>query len=144
MSVTRGEPNESRDVEGKQRRGWRIALLVTAAFLAVALVAGFGWYQFARRAERPIGIIKTHAIPGTDTNVEEGILDFVKGKGVEVVSEGFKPSWGAEETASDVWVVSYVFEVGRESHRVSWQVYPKSGRVLPRDALARELWGATP
>ena len=119
-------------------------LLVAVAFLSIALVAGFGWYQFADRAERPIGIIKTHAIPGTDTNVGEGILDFVKSRGIQVVSEGFKPAWGAEETASDVWVVSYVFEVGRESQRVSWKVYPKSGRVLPRDAIARELWYATP
>jgi hypothetical protein len=144
MSITHNGPDESGDAEGKKHSGWSIALLLAAAFLAIAPVAGFGWYQFADRAQRPIDIVKAHKIPGSDSDIGDGILDFVKGKGVKVVSEGFKPSWGAEETGSGVWVVSYVFEVGRESRRLSWQVYPKSGRVLPKDALASELWGATP
>ena len=59
---------------------------------------------------------------------------------MEIAREGFKPRWGAEETEDDVWVVSFVFEVGREAQWVSWRVYEDSGRVQPVDEVARELW----
>lgn len=110
--------------------------------LALALVALFGWYQFSKRAGKPIDLVRQHAIPGTDVTIGEGILDYIKGRGVKVVTEGFKPSWGAEEEPGGAWVVSYVYEVGRQSHWVSWRVYPASGRVVPVDRMARSLWGS--
>ena len=138
--MKRNEPEGSKNSEGRAKAGRRVAILMIAAITAITLVAGFGWLQFKRRAERPVKIVKNHAIPGTDVTIGEGISNFVADKGIKIASEGFKPSWGAEETDKDVWVVSYVFEVGRQSHWISWKVYPKSGRVLPRDVLARELW----
>ena len=137
--MAQGAADEGRDAEGKSSR-WLIALFVCIALFALLLVAGLGQFQFSHRADLPIRIIKSHAVPGTDVTIGERILDFIKGKGIKVVSEGFKPSWGAEETGRDVWVVSYVFEVGRESRWVSWKVYPKSGKVIPRDEMAGELW----
>jgi len=125
--------------EGKANRR-RVTILVVLGLLALVLVALFGWYQFGHRAARPIDTIRNHAIPGTDLTIGEGVLDFVKNRGIKVVGEGFKPSWGAEETEKDVWVVSYVFEVGRGSQRVSWKVYSRTGRVFPRGEMARELW----
>lgn len=104
------------------------------------LVAGMGFFQFGRRAAAPIDVVKSHDIDGTDVNIGEGILDFIGDRGFKVVNEGFKPSWGAEEVADDVWVVSYVFEVGRRSRWVSWKVNVDSGRVAPLDTLAGELW----
>jgi hypothetical protein len=139
--LKRKEREANTDTDGPVRTGRRTAIMVGVAVVCIALVAGFGWRQFNKRAERPIEIVKTHAIPGTDVTIGEGINNFVADKGIKVVTTGFKPSWGAEETSKDVWVVSYVFEVGRQSHWVSWKVYPKSGNVIPRDALARELWG---
>jgi hypothetical protein len=133
---------ETKGTESPGQTGRRSAVLFIVAIAAIALVAGFGWRQFGRRADGPIEIIKKHAIPGTDVTIGEGIENFVADRGIKVATQGFKPSWGAEETSKDVWVVSYVYEVGRQSHWISWKVYTKSGNVLPRDALARELWGS--
>jgi hypothetical protein len=133
---------ENKDTETPARAGRRSAILFVVAVAALALVAGFGWWQFGRRANGPIEIIKYHAIPGTDVTIGEGIENFVADKGLKVATQGFKPSWGAEETSKDVWVVSYVYEVGRQSHWISWKVYTKSGDVLPQGPLARELWGS--
>jgi hypothetical protein len=138
--LKRNEPEENTGADGKAKIGRRVAILVIVAIAAIALVAGFGWHQFSRRASRSIEIVKTHAIPGTDVTIGEGIQNFVADRDIKVAADGFKPSWGAEETLKDVWVVSYVFEVGRQSHWISWKVYPKSGSVLPCDALAHELW----
>ena len=137
MAEGPGDPVDTAHKESDRR-----STVLYAAFgiIAVLLVTGFGWYQFAHRAAPPLDVVQTHPVPGTDTDVRERILDFVHGKGIKVVNEGFKPTWGAEETAKDVWVVSYVFEVGRESHWLSWKVYPKTGKVVPLDSLARELW----
>ena len=77
---------------------------------------------------------------GTDITIGEGILDFLGESGIKVVNEGFKPMWGAEEKDSGVWVVSYVFEVGRQSNRLSWKVDTRTGRVTPLDNLAQVLW----
>lgn len=117
-----------------------VLTLVVVGLLCIVLVGAAGWYQFARRAREPIEVVRTHAIPGTDLTVGEGIYDFIKDRGIEIVDEGFRPSWGAEEIADGVWMVSYVFEVGREARWVSWKVYEGSGKVVPQDDLARELW----
>ncbi|MBU1669701.1 MAG: hypothetical protein KKF41_03005 [Actinobacteria bacterium] len=122
-------------------RPMMILTLVVAGLLCIVLVGAAGWYQFAHRAGQPIEVVRTHAIPGSDLNVGEGIYDFIKDRGIEIVDEGFRPSWGAEELGDGVWMVSYVYEVGREAHWVSWKVYERSGKVVPQDDLARELWG---
>lgn len=100
----------------------------------------FGYYQFSRRAATPIDLVKKHRIPGTGENIEEGVESFLEDGGVEISRQGFKPRWGAEETGDDVWVVSFVFEAGREARWVSWRVYEESGKVLPVDDMARVLW----
>lgn len=121
------------------RRSKTLAMVVVA--LALAVILGlFGWYQFSRRAEGPIDVVKQHRIPGTDRTIGEGILDFIEGEGVELASNGFQPSWGAEETGEDVWVVSFVYEVGREANWVSWEVDMRNEEVKPEDRMARELW----
>lgn len=135
----RGFAQSGEEIEDKAG-GKRIILLIGIALVALLLAAGFGWYQFGHRAEAPIGIVKSHAIHGTDLNIGEGILGVIKDRGIEVLGEGFKPSWGAEEIASNVWIVSYVFEVGRRSRWTAWKVYYDTGRVVPLDGLARELW----
>lgn len=137
MAEGTGDPVDTAHKESDRRS---TVLFAAFGIIAVLLVTGFGWYQFAHRAAAPLDMVQTHPVHGTDTNVREKVLDFVQGKGIKVVNEGFKPTWGAEETAKDVWVVSYVFEVGRESHWLSWKVYPKTGKVVPLDSLARELW----
>ena len=138
--MKRKEPEENTDSDAKAKNGRHIAVLVIAAVVCVAVVAGFGWKQFKRRANRPMEIVKAHAIPGTEITIDEGILNFVADKGIKVATDGFRPSWGAEQTAKDEWVVSYVFEVGRQAQWISWRVYPKTGRVVPGDDLAGELW----
>lgn len=130
-------------VNNKDRRdgtGRRVTVLVITATVCIAVVAGFGWRQFKRRADPPIGMVKEHAIPGTEVTIGEGIEEFVTDRDIKVADEGFKPSWGAEQTSNDEWVVSYVFEVGRQSRWISWKVYPKSGKVLPCGDFAEELW----
>lgn len=117
----------------------RAAILVALALSCVALVFLFGFYQFSTRAGEPIDEVRNRGIPGTDVTVGEGILEFLKERGVQVVDGGFKPSWGAEEVGDGKWVVSYVFEVGRRSMWVSWRVGPGDGEVVPLDDLAREL-----
>ncbi|MFH1149705.1 MAG: hypothetical protein V1748_04450 [Actinomycetota bacterium] len=136
------QPEDER--AGTPRRFTRpmvVLTLVVAGLVCIVLVGAAGWYQFAHRAGEPIEVVRTHAIPGTDLTVGEGIYDFIREQGIEIVDLGFKPSWGAEEVADGVWMVSYVYEVGREAHWVSWKVYEGSGKVVPQDDLARELWG---
>jgi len=113
--------------------------MVGGAVISLVMVIGVGYYQFGCRAARPIEIVKTKVIHGSDATIVEGILDFVKSKGIKVASEGFKPSWGAEQVSDSEWVVSYVFEVGRESHWLSWNVNTRTGSMRARDAFAREL-----
>ena len=119
---------------------WRTVVQVGIAAVLLFAVAFFGWYQFAHRAKAPMDLVKEHRIPGTGETIEEGIEAFLEDGGVEIAREGFKPRWGAEETGSNVWVVSFVFEVGREAQSVSWKVYADSGEVRPSDEAARELW----
>jgi hypothetical protein len=135
----RGFARSGEKIEDKAG-GKRIILLICIALVALLLAAGFGWYQFRRRAEAPTGIVKSHAIHGTDLTIGEGILGVIKDRGIEVLGEGLKPSWGAEEIASNVWIVSYVFEAGRRARWISWKVYYDTGRVVPLDGLAGELW----
>lgn len=115
-------------------------LLISAAIVFLAPVLFFGWYQFKNRAEDPIEKIKDHFIPGIEETIGEVILDFAERKDLDVEREGFKPSWGAEEISKDVWLVSYVFEVGRDATSISWEIDMKSGTVQPKDELAAELW----
>jgi len=132
--------SQSSNTERRDSGGRHTAVLVIAAAVAIALVAGFGWIQFRNRARGPIETVKVHAIPGTDVTIGEGIGDFIADRGIKVATDGFKPSWGAEQTSNDEWVVSYVFEVGRRARWISWKVNPESGEVVPRDDLAGELW----
>ncbi len=132
--------SESAGVPESKKRGVITVALVLGALVLILLVAGFGWYQFRHRADAMIEVVKSHAIRGTDMNIAEGILDFVEDSGYKVVTDGFKPSWGAEEVSDGVWVVSYVFEVGRRARWISWKVDQGTGEVVPRDRLARELW----
>jgi len=118
----------------------RIAVSVGIAAVLLFAVAFFGYYQFAHRAGPPMDLVKEHRIPGTGETIEEGIEAFLEDGGVKIAREGFKPRWGAEETEDDVWVVSFVFEVGREARWVSWRVYEDSGKVQPSGEVARELW----
>lgn len=121
-------------------RPMMVLTLVVAGLLCVTVVGAVGWYQFAHRAKKPIETIRYHAIPGTDVNIGDGIYSFLESKGIKAATEGFKPSWGAEELADGVWMVSYVYEVGREAQWISWKVYTRTGRVVPQCDLARELW----
>ncbi len=118
----------------------RIAMSVGIAMVLIFAVAFFGWYQFAHRAGPPMDLVREHRIPGTGETIEEGIEAYLEDRGVEIARGGFKPTWGAEETEDDVWVVSFVFEVGREAQWVSWRVHEDSGKVQPVDEVARELW----
>lgn len=125
----------------KIRSRWTKALLLLlAAVICLAPVLLFGWYQFKHEAADPTQRVKKHESPLSGKPVSETILGFVKEQGVEIAQDGFKPTWGAEEISKDVWIVSYVFEVGRNATWISWEVNMKSGRVLPKDNLARELW----
>jgi hypothetical protein len=130
---------EAEQAEDK-RGGRRTVLYIAIGIVAILLIAVFGWYQFEHRTKAPIDTVKTHAMYGTDITIGEGILDFLGESGIKVVNEGFKPMWGAEEKDSGVWVVSYVFEVGRQSNRLSWKVDTRTGRVTPLDNLAQVLW----
>jgi len=118
---------------------WRTPLLVCGAVLSLAIVLTIGLFQFKHEASRPISMVKGLSIRGTDVTIGEGILDFIKSEGTAVVNEGFKPTWGAEQTGTDTWIVSYVFEVGRQSHWASWVVNTKTGAVSPSDGLASQL-----
>ncbi len=132
------------DAEGAGPEGrlrLRTTIICTAAgAVCLAAVALLGWYQFGHRAATAIDRVKSHRVPGTGKTIGESVEEAVRSHGYEVVAEGFKPSWGAEETQKGLWVVSYVFEVGREAHWVSWKVDTRSGEVTPRDSVARELW----
>ena len=138
------EPRESRWQKQKPEERswavrWRTPLLIGGAILSLAIVLTIGLFQFEHQASRPISMVKNEAIHGTDVNIGDGILNFLKSNGVKVVNEGFKPTWGAEQTGADRWVVSYVFEVGRQSHWASWVVNTGTGSIVPRDALARRI-----
>lgn len=140
-----GEPQESklkRFMEWARRH--RTLLLLVGAVVSLALVFGIGFYQFSYRARTPIDIVKNQPVHGTDVSIGDGILDFVKAQGVKVVSEGFKPNWGAEQVGDTEWVVSYVFEVGRQSHWLSWRVNTKTGTIVPRNALSRQVLEGKP
>jgi hypothetical protein len=138
------DPEEKEASAGKWTHRWRLPLLIVGAFVALALVVGFGLYQFRVRAKSPIDKVKTEAIHGTDVTNGDGILDFIKSKGIKVVSEGFKPTWGAEQVGDHEWVVSYVFEVGRQSHWATWRVNTNTGSVTPVNTLARQIQGGGP
>lgn len=133
------EPDDKEFGATKNASRWRLPLLIAGAVVALALVVGFGAYQFGTRARTPIDKVKIQAIHGTDVTIGQGILDFIKSKGIKIVSEGFKPTWGAEQVGDHEWVVSYVFEVGRQSHWASWRVNTKTGSVTPVNALARQI-----
>jgi len=136
------EPRKTADVKEGWRAGmwrWRTPLLIGGAVLSLAIVLTIGLFQFKHEAAKPISIVKGLPIHGTDVTIGPGILNFIKSTGTKVVNEGFRPTWGAEQTGADTWVVSYVFEVGRQSHWVSWVVNTKTGSVSPRDQLARQL-----
>lgn len=132
-------PESDAGAEGRGKGARRTALLVSAALGALAVVSMLGWYQFNHRAASPIDMVRARAVHGTDATIGEVILEFVKDRGTEVTVENFTPSWGAEETGEGVWVVSYVFEEGRRSRWVSWRVHTGSGKLVPLDAVAREL-----
>jgi hypothetical protein len=118
---------------------WRTPLFIIGALVSLALVVGLGMYQFSHLSGVPIELVKSRPVHGTDTNIGDGILDFVKSQGVKVVTEGFKPTWGAEQASDDVWVVSYVYEVGRQSNWLSWRVNTRTGSIVPRNALSRRI-----
>ena len=132
------QPKQGKD--GGLNPKLKALLLSAVAIASLLLVVFFGWYQFAHHAKQPVEIVKLHTIPGTDTTIGEGIENFIRDKGVEIAGEGFKPRWGAEETGKNVFIVSYVYEVVRESHWISWRVIMPSGRVEPLGEWGRELW----
>jgi hypothetical protein len=142
--LSSSEPEEKDSTAGKPASRWRLPLLIAGAVIALALVVGIGAYQFGTRERAPIDKVKTQAIHGTDVTIGQGILDFIKSRGIKVVSEGFKPTWGAEQVGDHEWVVSYVFEVGRQSHWASWRVNTKTGSVKPANDLARQVSEGTP
>lgn len=136
---------ESRSKSEQGQRGglspkMRALLFASVAIVCLFLVVIFGWYQFSHLARHPIEFVKQHTIPGTDITIGEGVENFIHDKGVKIVREGFRPTWGAEETKKNVFVVSFVYEVGRESHWISWRVTTPSGKVEPEGDWARELW----
>lgn len=116
------------------------AVLAAAAAVLLALVVLPGWYQWSHRARSPIDLVKGHFSGETGAAIGESIEQYLRSEGTEIVSEGFKPSWGAEETGGDVFVVAYVYEVGRDARWVSWEVDTATGEVRPLDDTARELW----
>ncbi|MBN1289374.1 MAG: hypothetical protein JXA49_07050 [Actinobacteria bacterium] len=132
---------EEKHNPGKKTPSWLKSLVLLAAALGCLLpVVLFGWLQFQSRATDPINKVKRHESPIGGQAIDKTILEFVREEGLEVAEDGFKPSWGAEETEKDVWIVSYVFEVGRKATWISWEVNLKSGKITPRDGLARKLW----
>ncbi len=133
------EVQDNKNSEKAPPRRGRTAILVATGLLCVALVFLLGLYQFRTRAREPIDRVRNLSVPGTDTTIGEGILEFLDEHGVAVADEGFKPSWGAEEVDEGEWVVSYVFEVSRRSVWVSWRVGPGDEEVVPLDDLARQL-----
>jgi hypothetical protein len=122
----------------------RTLLLIGGAAVCLALVIGLGYYQFGARAKAPIDLVKAKKLAGQDVTLGDGILDAIKAQGIEVVSEGFRPSWGAEQVGAHEWIVSFVFEVGRQAHWASWTVNTSTGTVKPRNELARTLYPGRP
>lgn len=134
------ERQEAGGADSGSRGGrWSTAALVAVGLVSLFLVVFFGWYQFGHRAGGPIDMVRKHRAPGASEEIGERMEGFLSDKGVRV-STAFKPRWGAEEAERDVFIVSYVYEVGREAHWISWKVYPETKRVEPRDRWARELW----
>jgi hypothetical protein len=138
-ALTRAGQEKAHGPGDRNRHVTATVLLVCGAALCLVVVFGFGLAQFKHRAAGPIDIVRNAPIDGTDTSIGNGILDYLGSHGVKVVTEGFKPTWGAEQVSSDRWVVSYVYEVGRESQWVSWTVDMKSGGIQPGNALARRI-----
>jgi hypothetical protein len=115
-------------------------VLISLGLLFLAGVSLFGWYQFKHRTNAPIDLVKEHVVETGGATVGDTIQTFIEGKGVVIVSRGFKPSWGAEETSDNAFIVSFVYEVGREANWVSWKVDLESKQVTPLDDWAAELW----
>lgn len=113
--------------------------LAGGALVCLAIVAGIGLYQFDSRARDPVEIVRSQPLKGTGGTIGEGIGDYLKASGIKVVSEGFKPTWGAEQVSDDEWIVNYIFEVGRESRWASWTVNTRTGQLKPRNDLARRM-----
>jgi hypothetical protein len=137
-----GKPEPVARVPMSGRR--RTLLLLCGAAVCLALVVVLGFYQFGTRAKAPIDLVKSRKIQGTDVTLGQGILAAIKKQGVKVVSEGFRPTWGAEQVGAHRWIVAFVFEIGRQAHWASWTVDTASGTVRPRDELARKLYAGSP
>jgi hypothetical protein len=136
-----GPEKENTGSAGVPSTGWkRNAAMVAGGAVLLFVVVFLGLWQFGFRASDAIDVVTSHRVPGTDSTVGESILDFIEGKGIEVALEGFKPSWGAEPMDDDLWLVSFVYEVGREAEWLSWEVDARTREVLPRDEFALELW----
>jgi len=117
--------------------GVRTGLMLGAALLCIALVACMGFFQFRSRAGDAIDMVRSLELGRTGTTVGDGILDYLKDSGIEVVSEGFKPAWGAEQVGNNRWIVNFTFEEGRQATWASWTVDTRSGKIAPRNDLAR-------
>jgi hypothetical protein len=126
--------------EDREHSVRRLVALVVVAAVLFAAVAAAGWYQWSHRAASPIDLVKEHRSEATGATIGAGIDSYLRSEGTEIVEEGFKPTWGAEEMEDGGFVVAYVYEVGRDSRWVSWRVDPGSGEVEPLDRAARELW----
>ncbi len=126
--------------EDRERRPLTLLALAVAAAVLFAAVALPGWYQWSRQAASPIDLVKEHPSEAAGTTIGAGIDSYLRSEGTEIVEEGFRPTWGAEEMEDGTFVVAYVYEVGRDSRWVSWRVDPGSGEVEPLDQAARELW----
>jgi len=140
-----GAPTEDGDAPARPPMSQRkkTVLLVAGALVALALVIILGAYQFGHRAQGPIDLVKALRVSGTDVTIGSSILDFVKERGIKVVSEGFRPTWGAEQVSDRKWVVSYIFEVGREARWASWRVDTVTGGIEPANELARQIQNGT-
>ncbi len=124
----------------RERSPRRLVALALAAAVLFAAVAVLGWYQWSHRAASPIDLVKEHRSEATGTTIGSSIDSYLRSEGTEIVEEGFKPTWGAEEMEDGDFVVAYVYEIGRDSRWVSWRVDPVSGEVEPLDQTAWELW----
>ena len=119
----------------------RLWILLPVAILLLGMVVAFGWYQFSRRAGRPISMVRDLETRGYARTVGKRIDEFLKEKGVEV-AQAFEPRWGAEELRNkegECFVVSYTYEEGRTAESISWEVDLRTKEIHPRDAWAKEL-----
>ncbi|MBN2168510.1 MAG: hypothetical protein JW738_04640 [Actinobacteria bacterium] len=124
----------------KKMSSWLKTLVLLTAALALLLPVGlFGWLQFQSRATDPINKVKTRESPISGETIDKTILEFIREEDINIAENGFRPSWGAEEIEKDVWIVSYVFEVGRKATWISWEVDMNSGNIIPKDDTADAL-----